>query len=183
MSSEELVRVSDAEREHAVARLRDASAAGRLTLEELSDRTGLAYAAATRAELEQVVVDLPAAELAPLEPQQRMRLFLGLFWPIVRRGRWRVAPRTVALSLFAPCALDLRKATFPQAEATLFVLSLFGPIAITVPEHLDVDLKVFTVLGPTIERGNPGELPAGAPRLRVLGASLFGPVFLNYRRS
>ena len=53
-------RVSDAEREAAVVLLRDASTDGRLTLEELGDRTGLAYAAATNGELERVTVDLPA---------------------------------------------------------------------------------------------------------------------------
>jgi hypothetical protein len=35
-------RVSDFDREAAVVRLQEASTAGRLTLEELSDRTGLA---------------------------------------------------------------------------------------------------------------------------------------------
>jgi len=44
-------RASDAEREQTVATLRDASAEGRLTFEELADRTALAYRARTNAEL------------------------------------------------------------------------------------------------------------------------------------
>jgi hypothetical protein len=183
MSSEELVRVSDAEREHTVVRLRDASAAGRLTLEELSDRTGLAYAAGTKAELEHVTADLPAVQPAAPAPQRDTRWIVGVFAPLVRRGRWRMAPRTIALSIFAPASIDLRAATFPHAEATLFVMSIFAPVTITVPEHIDVDLSVLAVFAPSIERGRPGDLPPAAPRLHVKGVSVFGPVFLHYRRS
>ncbi len=43
MSGELEKRASDAEREQAIARLREASAEGRLTLEELADRAALAY--------------------------------------------------------------------------------------------------------------------------------------------
>jgi hypothetical protein len=53
-------RASDAEREQIVVRLRDASAEGRLTLEELADRTALAYRARTHDELEPLTADLPA---------------------------------------------------------------------------------------------------------------------------
>ena len=65
MSGELEKRASDAEREQTVARLRDASAEGRLTLEELAERTTLAYRASTHAELEPLTADLPAAA-APL---------------------------------------------------------------------------------------------------------------------
>jgi hypothetical protein len=55
------VRASDAERETAVERLRVASVEGRLTLADLTERTEAAYSAVTRAELEAVTADLPAA--------------------------------------------------------------------------------------------------------------------------
>jgi hypothetical protein len=43
MNGELEKRASDAEREQVVVRLRDTSAEGRLTLEELAERTALAY--------------------------------------------------------------------------------------------------------------------------------------------
>lgn len=52
---------SDAEREAAVDRLRDASGEGRLGADELEDRVRDAYAARTRAELDVLVADLPTA--------------------------------------------------------------------------------------------------------------------------
>jgi len=42
------VRASDADRDHAVALLRDAAGEGRLTFEELADRIGVATTATTR---------------------------------------------------------------------------------------------------------------------------------------
>jgi len=52
---------SDAERERTVARLRRAVAEGRLTVEELDERSERAYAARTRGELAALIEDLPGA--------------------------------------------------------------------------------------------------------------------------
>ncbi|GIF12984.1 DUF1707 and DUF4190 domain-containing protein [Actinoplanes teichomyceticus] len=54
------VRVSDADRETIVARLSTATAEGRLTIDEFSERSRQAYAARTWGELSAVVHDLPA---------------------------------------------------------------------------------------------------------------------------
>ena len=53
------VRASDAEREHAVAALRDHAAVGRLTVEELGQRLQAAFAARTRKDLHELFGDLP----------------------------------------------------------------------------------------------------------------------------
>ncbi|MBA2517428.1 MAG: DUF1707 domain-containing protein [Solirubrobacterales bacterium] len=53
------LRASDADRERVAKVLNHHSTAGRLTVDELSDRTDLAYAATTLAELERLVADLP----------------------------------------------------------------------------------------------------------------------------
>jgi Domain of unknown function (DUF1707) len=55
------LRVSDAEREEAVTALRAAAGDGRLTVEELGERTAAAYAAVTRGELARLLDDLPGA--------------------------------------------------------------------------------------------------------------------------
>lgn len=54
------VRASDAERERTATLLREHTAAGRLSPEELSERLDGAYAARTVGELEALVADLPA---------------------------------------------------------------------------------------------------------------------------
>jgi hypothetical protein len=172
-------RVSDAEREAAVVRLREASTDGRLTLDELGDRTGLAYGARTHGELVRVTADLPTTR-TPV-PAKKLGISVGFFVPVVRRGRWRVARRTIVLSLFAPCLLDLRNASFSGEAAAFFVLSLFGPVKLTVPEQVDADVSVLSIFAPTIHSGTRDAASEGAPRLRVLGATLFAPVLVQHR--
>jgi hypothetical protein len=55
------IRVSDAERDHAVAELSEHYQAGRLTLEEFDDRSGLALRARTGNDLGALFGDLPTA--------------------------------------------------------------------------------------------------------------------------
>jgi hypothetical protein len=80
MSDVSKLRVADADREQAVDELREHALAGRLTAEELEDRIGGAYRAMTRADLDQLKVDLPvssttvARALTKRKSQLRRRL-------------------------------------------------------------------------------------------------------------
>jgi Domain of unknown function (DUF1707) len=175
-------RASDAEREQAVVRLRNASAEGRLTLEELAERTALAYRASTHAELEPLTSDLPAAVAAPgAVARTRRRWLVGAFVPVSRSGRRAFGERNVVVSLFAPARLDLRQAQLPAGDAVLTVFSLFAPVFVTVPEHIEVESSVVALLAP-VRDTSTGDVPPNAPRVRVRGLSLFGPVFVQTRR-
>jgi len=66
MSSSADLRASDAERETTVAHLREHAAEGRLTIEELDDRSAQAYAARTVGQLARLVADLPPPVPAPV---------------------------------------------------------------------------------------------------------------------
>jgi hypothetical protein len=78
-------RASDAEREQAVVRLREASTDGRLTLEELGERTALAYRARTHADLEPLTADLPVVAASTAAPvASRRRWLIGVFAPVTR---------------------------------------------------------------------------------------------------
>jgi Domain of unknown function (DUF1707) len=77
------MRASDAERDVVVAALGEHFQAGRLTAEELDDRTGKALAARTLPELQELMADLPPARHAspqevPLEQRPR-----STFHPLV----------------------------------------------------------------------------------------------------
>ncbi|CAN5546492.1 DUF1707 domain-containing protein [soil metagenome] len=67
------LRASDAERERYVSGLRRHMVDGRLTLDEFSQRTGEAYAARTRPELDAVLRELPPLPPAPAEERPRQR--------------------------------------------------------------------------------------------------------------
>jgi hypothetical protein len=77
--------------------------------------------------------------------------------------------------------LDLRQAKLPSGEATLTVLSLFAPVFVTVPEHVEVESSVVATFGP-VHEGSTGDVPPQAPRLRIRGLSVFGPVFVQPHR-
>jgi hypothetical protein len=61
MATSEELRASDGERDRVVEILKEQTAQGRLSLEELEDRTGAAYAAKTRLQLQRLTEDLPGA--------------------------------------------------------------------------------------------------------------------------
>jgi len=176
-------RASDAEREQAVARLRDASALGRLTFEELADRTAIAYRARTHGELEGLTSDLPEPSPVPAPPRRRRRRrwLVSVFVPLTRSGRRAFAERNVVIALFAPVRLNLGQAELPEAEATITVVSFFAPVFVTVPEHVEVDSSVLPLLAP-VQDSVTGEVPPNAPRLRIRGVSFCGPVFLQSSR-
>src|SRR3954447_14547110 len=107
----EELRASDHERELAVARLRDASAEGRLTLDELMERSESAYAARTHGELLRVTADLPGhpsaqqstqPSMQPAKRAGRTRFVVAIFAPVRRGSRWKLGRRTFVFSLFGP---------------------------------------------------------------------------------
>ncbi|MFD8030214.1 DUF1707 domain-containing protein [Streptomyces sp. NPDC059717] len=79
------VKVSDAERDIAVERLKDHYVAGRLSLSELEDRATVAYQAATVAQLGAITADLPAqgktSERTSTEMNPQVLILLLCFCP------------------------------------------------------------------------------------------------------
>jgi hypothetical protein len=143
-------RVSDADRELSVVSLRDHLLAGRLTLDEFSERVGVAYAARTRGELEKAREALASPRASLRKPA---RLTTAIFGDVERRGRLRLRRRSVALSVFADLDLDLREAEIEVPETTVTVLVGFGNVDIYVPEGVNVDVGGITVFGRRREWG------------------------------
>jgi hypothetical protein len=170
--SELELRISDDDRDAALARLRAACVEGRLTLTEFSGRTDAACAARTGAELEPVLADLPA--VAARSRKRARRFVIGIFGGPTLRGRWRVARRMFALCLFAGVDLDLRRAELSDPVATIYLLTLFGGSDVYVPKGIEVDLRGFAIFGGNDEWGDEGEIRPGAPLVRVVALTLFG---------
>ena len=148
---------SDADHEQAVARLREASAEGRLTLDELSARTDAAYAARTQGELVHVTAGLPAV--------------VGGSTPAAGRRGSRVV-----LGLFSPARLDLRR----RRADSVIAVALFAPVQVVVPDGVDVDVGVIGVFAPV--RDSSAGTGTGEP-IRVRGLALFAPVVVRHERS
>jgi Domain of unknown function (DUF1707) len=77
------LRASDAERERAAESLREHHAEGRLTTDELEERTERAYAAKTRGDLDQLFGDLPRLRVPESELRPRRPWPPAFAFPIV----------------------------------------------------------------------------------------------------
>jgi hypothetical protein len=166
-----VVRASDAEREAAALALREHAVAGRLTLEELSDRLDEVYAARTRAELEQVERELPP--LASTR-RHRRRFVAAIFGNAERRARWRVGRRVFVVSIFGDVDLDLRGAELERPDLGVFCFTLFGNVDVYVPEGAELDHSAFVVFGHSRNRGHEPPPRREAPLVSVRALGLFG---------
>lgn len=167
-------RASDADRERAVHILREHLVAGRLTLEEFSERVDSVLRAGTHGELARSSEALPAARPASGR-RHPSRITAALFAHVVRRGRLRLPRRAVVLSGFADVDLDLRDAEITSDPTSVTVLAFFGNVDVYVPEGIWVDVTGLSVVGHRREWGRDAA-QSDAPVLRVRVAGLFGTV-------
>ena len=132
---EEPIRVSDAEREQAVVLLREHLLAGRLTLEEFTDRVEAALGARVGTDLARIQADLPRlAAQAPGSRRRASRFTTGVLGHTARRGRMRLRNWTVAVTAFADVDFDLREATIDRPDTTMGVVAFCGNLDVYVPE-------------------------------------------------
>ena len=179
------LRVSDADRETTVVRLREAGGEGRLTLEELADRVERADAARTWGELEALTADLPAssgAAVVPDAPRRQRRWVVAIMGGEQRKGRWQPARRTNAIAVMGGVDIDLREAQLADG-AEILAVPIMGAVTVVVPEGVSVEMSGFALMG-----GNSGPddaLPpvANAPLVRVRAFSLMGGVDVKRKKA
>jgi hypothetical protein len=170
------VRASDADRERAIALLRDHAAEGRLTLEEFTERMSSAYLARTNEELEALARDLPSAGGAVVSRRRPTRFLFSLFGSMEREGRIRVRRRVSCLMGFGNIDLDLRQATLEGDVITIVVFGMFGAIDVYVPEGVEVDLHGFALGDHKRARGHDPPPRPGTPLVRVFVVSIFAGI-------
>lgn len=177
------IKASDAEREQTVELLRTHAVDGRLTLEEFAQRLDRAYTARTREELDQLTRDLPEHETpARRAPTRRStRRLVSILGGLDRRGRFRLASDTVAVTFLGGIDLDLREAEIEAAESQLTLYTILGGADIKVPEGVDVEVGGFSFLGGKDVRAGKGPLAPGAPRLVVRAYTVLGGVSIVTR--
>ena len=167
--------VSDADRERTVASLRDDLLAGRLTLEEFSERVELAYRARVGQELVRARQDLPATGEPAASRRKPTRVTAAFFGHVIRRGRFRLRKSTSVVNAFADVDLDLREAEIDGVETTLTILLAFGNVDVYVPEGINVDVGGITVFGRRRDWGRDKARP-DAPTVHVRALGAFGTV-------
>lgn len=160
------IRLSDSDREQAVARINQAVADGRLTWPEHAERVERAWAARTAADLDPCVRDLglPAARIA----RDNQPPVVAMFSKIVRRPE--LDRPIVAHSVCGAVFLDLSDAR-PGAELHVEASSFCGKVVLTVSadatvlDEGDAILAKRKIYAP----GGPG-----GPVIRITGRSVLG---------
>ena len=148
-------RVSDSEREEAVRALREHLLAGRLTLEEFSDRVEAALCARAGRELASTQAGLPELFATPAGSRRRAtRLTGALFSHGVRRGRLRLGKRAAAVSVFGDLDLDLREVTIDRSLTTVTVVPAFGNVDVLTPLSAGPRLSVTAATGAVTSAGS-----------------------------
>jgi hypothetical protein len=189
-------RASDAERNHAIDRLRTAYVEGRLDQDEFEERSRTALTARSRDQLERLFTDLPSGPLSPasasplpvrpLAPGERgpSRLALAIMSGVSRKGPWRVPPRSTAVAVMGGISLDLRRAVLSAQVTTITVVAVMGGVEVIVPPGVRVDAPGFGFMGGWDNRTEQEEtdLPAGAPLLRVRGFAFMGSLDIRTKR-
>jgi hypothetical protein len=183
------IRASDAERDGTIDVLRDASAEGRLTFEELADRIEAAATATTRGELERLTADLPVADHpvprgpgaagsgAVVAPVNESTVFAD----VRRSGPWRVPASSRFSTLFGDIELDLREAIVGHGRIEVDAGTVFGDVTLLVPEGVVVEVRTKTFLGDSRQKAGL-EGPAGAPVVVLTGGTWFGDVRVKSER-
>jgi hypothetical protein len=171
---------SDAEREATVDRLRHAVVDGRLTLEEFSDRVGLAQIARTDQDLAQLGSDLPAGRgAAALDNTARHRAFCSR---LVRSGPWEIPARSSYRCLFGTIVLDLGQARLVGGEVEIEIFNLFGTVTLIVPDGVRVSVEGGGAFASQVIQ--PPEAPPvdGAPVLRITTSGPGGTLYVRSQR-
>jgi hypothetical protein len=174
--SDESLRVSDAERDVTLRTLGDHAAVGRLTLDELEERSGRALAARTRGELAALITDLPAggaeatgsrAVARDARAKRPVRWMVSIMSGSHRRGRFRAVGSINAVAIMGGDEIDLRDAEIEGGELTLNLFALMGGANIYVPDSVDLDVGGFSLMGGHEEVGREISPRPGAPLIRI----------------
>jgi class 3 adenylate cyclase len=198
-------RASDAERQKVIELLRHHTGAGRLTLDEFADRAGDVYAAVTREDLAQVVVDLPdgvrpevgptaatatSASVSPsvgsVETRPRdakRRRFVAIMGSAESRGRWRAPAEMSAFAFWGGVKLDLRSAMIESAVVDIRAWSIMGSVEVVVPPGIPVELHGLVVMGSSASRVRVEDPIPGAPLVRIHARGLWGSVLARNPRT
>ena len=165
------MRVSDADREQAAVALREHLLAGRLTLEEFTERVEAALQARFGAELTRIQDDLPAVFTATAGSRRKpARFTTALLGHVARRGRLRLRGWAIAASAFGDLDFDLREATIDRPRTVVTVFAALGNVDVYVPEGVNVDVGGISVFGHRRDWGHDRGAPdAPAIHVRVFG--------------
>ena len=132
---------SDADREHVVEILKAAFVQGRLTIDELRLRAGLALASRTYAELGVTIADIPAPPLKPPPAPKPVRPAARALPPIAPTGQMPAGAKAAVWAACVIVALPAVWAAFLTYYGGFLVIFLLAFTGLTVTIGTTVDKR------------------------------------------
>jgi len=174
---DDVLPVTQPDREAAVEVLQRAAGDGRLPLQEFSGRVGTALTAETWDQLNAATTGLRAAP--PVGSARTVSSIVTFFGHRRQAGRWRLPGVLRARALFGDLHLDLRDAVVNGDVVDISAVTLFGNLTVDVPEGLEVEMTGVDVLGDRELRLAPVPRRPGTPLIRVRAYGLLGDVYVR----
>ena len=176
------IRVSDADRERAAARLQEALAEGRITLSELEERLAVVYGARYEADLRAPFADLPGGDLVPGATAADRPLVLRSATGSMRRaGVWTVPTRIRVQSVMGSVVLDFCDTAVPASVDVHLELGA-GSARLLVPDDATADIDGMVSGMGSVDSRVPSMPAPGHPHFVVHGRSAMGSVMVRRRR-
>jgi hypothetical protein len=166
-----------AERDAATEALRDAFAAGRLTLEEFRDRVGAVLAAESLREVEQATDGVLTRPL--VGDAQPVSTVVAVLGSRARTGPWRLPDRLRVFGVLGDVHLDLGSAAYAEEIVEISAWSLLGELDLEVPDGVEVELDGFQLFGTRRLRLAPVHPVPGTPRIRVRARAAFSDILVR----
>ena len=177
------IRVSDADRERAAARLQEALAEGRITLSELEERLAVVYAARYEADLRSPFADLPGGDdIVPTAAvgSDRPLVLRSATGSMRRAGVWTVPSRIRVQSVMGSVVLDFCDTAVPATVDVQLDLGA-GSARLLIPDGATADLDRM-VSGMGTVHSKVASVPApGHPHFLVHGRAAMGSVTVRHR--
>lgn len=181
-------------REHTIARLCEHFAQDRLEAHELEELIDRAHQAQSLAELDALLVGLPAASAAaapavgqtplprPAGERRDQALVMAVMGGAERTGHWAPPRELNVVAVMGGVDLDFRTAQLDPGITEVRIFALMGGVEILVPPGVQVDSSGIGIMGGFEDAGH-GRFPVdlSRPVLRVTGVAIMGGVEITER--
>ena len=167
-----------------------------LSTQELEARFDRAYKAASAAELQALVSNLPALPgevVAPpargvatrgeaaLGEVARIKRVLAFMSEVRKEGEWIPARKNVVRALMGTATIDLREALLSPGETEFELNTIMGEIKVLVPPGLRVSCDGLAIMAEFKEYHSAGLDDPGAPLVRIHGMAVMASVSVETR--
>ena len=185
-SDERDIRISDADRELAAERLREALDDGRITLIEYETRLEAAYAAVHAADLRQPLAGLPGGDAVDLAVGEKSGakpavLRVGAAG-LKRTGEWIVPARLQVKGSMGSVVLDFCEADIRHSVVQIEMKLGTGSVTLLLPDEATADVDGLVATMGAVKSDVASKRKAGAPHFVVCGHTRMGSVSVRRRR-